>query len=392
MELYFNKLKQEIESIWWELPTGYGKYEIKYNIRKDRSLKEINANLADYINSNDAKKNDEMLNLARNFAVNSLDISSSSVDILCNEEYFKYSKEFVSKAKELDDTLSLTGISQALRNVWTMHSMQIYLNKKVELTDSVFAYSMLYPLTDNYLDNPSLTKSEKIDFNNRFRVKISTGVGCPLSNEEAKIYKMIDLIENQWNRNKYPKVFESLLAILDGQTLSLNQQHLDSIYIHDILGISIYKGGASVLADAYLIAGNLSSSDEKYAFYYGVILQLADDLQDIREDLKNNHYTVMNIQSKFGNLDSIFQKYLNFIDYFLEEVYEIESDSQVALKELTSESIRILIFSAILKNKKLVSKKLFNSVKAGSNFSPKVYRKTERNFNKQLQTLVVKYL
>jgi hypothetical protein len=303
------------------------------------------------------------------------------VDVLFNDAYFDYSQTFIDRAKKIDPTLSSDSIFQALRNVWTMHSMQIYLNKPVALTDSVFAYSMLYPLTDNFIDDPFLTKEEKLEFNQRFRNKIKTGQGVGQNIKEKQIFQMIDLIEIDWQREKYPKVYEALLSILDGQNFSLNQQDLEGIFSHDILGISVYKGGTSVLADAYLVSGNLTASQEKYAFYYGVILQLADDLQDIKEDLKNRHFTIMNLQHQYGPLDSIFNKYMNFIDYFLQDIYAKETKEQKALCELTKESIHLLVFAAILKHKKSVSRPLYQQVKKANHFSKKAYDKSEKLFS-----------
>jgi hypothetical protein len=297
----------------------------------------------------------------------------------------------MKRAKDLDPDIERESLFQALRNVWTMHSMQMYLDKPVELTDSVFAYSMLYPLTDNYLDNPDISHQDKTEFNKRFREKIRTGKGEPQTENESKIFNMIDLIEGDWHRDKYPKVYEALMAILDGQQLSLRQQGLTCLYDQDLLFLTFYKGGASVLADAYLIAGDLNTSQEEFSFMYGVILQLADDLQDIDVDLKDNHMTMMNTQVKMTYLDSMINKYLNMIDVFFRDYYELTTKEQIALKELSSESIQLLIFEAAMKSKKYISKDMYKYVKAGSHFSPKTYKKVERDFDKQLHVILNAY-
>ena len=379
--IYFEPLKNEIQELWWTMPSTYHNFEVNYKKEKDLALKDLSSVLLNVVDSKDVNiKNELPLDRISSFVVENLNISKESVDVLFNDAYFDYSQSFIDRAKKIDPGLSSGSIFQALRNVWTMHSMQIYLNEPVALTDSVFAYSMLYPLTDNFIDDPKLSKEEKIDFNQRFRHKIKTGHGKGLNTKEKQIFDMIDLIEIDWDRKKYPKVFEALLSILDGQNLSLCQQHLDGVFSHDILGISFYKGGSSVLADAYLVKGNLTPSEEKFAFYYGVILQLADDLQDIKEDLKNHHYTIMNLQHQRGPLDSIFSKYMNFIDYFLQEIYAKDTKEQRALSELTKESIQSLVFAAVLKNKRSVSKSLYQQVKKANHFSRKAYEKTEKLF------------
>jgi hypothetical protein len=48
--------------------------------------------------------------------------------------------------------------------------------------------------------------------------------------------------------------------------------------VDKILPISFFKGGTSVLADAFLVKGNLNIKEMHFAFAYGSFLQLLDDL------------------------------------------------------------------------------------------------------------------
>lgn len=398
MSYYFETLYHKMKNIWFEMPVTYGPYESRYQQHKDKSLKSLNKNIRR--NFNQIKINgetfdctlvDRLVSDVKEFAKDTLGMSSFAVETIFKVEYFKHSEVFMKRAKKLLPDLDRESLFQALRNVWTMHSMQMYLNKPVELTNSVFAYSMLYPLTDNYLDNPDVSYEIKSEFNKRFRLKIKTGEGSPQSETEKKIFEMIDLIEEEWSRDQFPKVYESLMAILDGQQLSLNQQDQSCLYDHDLLFVTFYKGGASVLADAYLIAGELNSSQEDFAFMYGVILQLADDLQDIDVDLNEKHMTMMNTQVKVSYLDSMINKYLNMIDVFFDRYYKLETKEQKALKELSFESIQLLIFEAAMKSKQYISPEMYKHVKAGSHFSPKAYKSVEKDFNKHLRVILGLY-
>ena len=49
--------------------------------------------------------------------------------------------------------MTLQEIGQAMRNVWIMNISQVLLNVEVKFTNAIFAYSMLYPYTDNILDD-----------------------------------------------------------------------------------------------------------------------------------------------------------------------------------------------------------------------------------------------
>lgn len=396
--LYFNEVCHKMKEIWYQMPTSYDQYLKRYDKQKDKSLKDLNKLIkkdlkeikldSETINQEVV---DRLVKAVKAFSVSTLGMSATSVEKIFKEEHFKHSEAFMKRAKELAPSLNREGLFQALRNVWTMHSMQLYLNKPVELTDSVFAYSMLYPLTDNYLDDPTISVQTKTAFNKRFRMKIKTGDGIPETETETKIFKMIDLIEGDWSREQFPKVYEALMGILDGQQLSLYQQGLECLYDQDLLSITFYKGGSSVLADAYLIAGELTASQEIFSFFYGVILQLADDLQDIESDLKANHITMMNAQVKLGYLDSMIHKYLNFIDHFFNHFYATDTENQKALQELSSESIQLLIFEATMKSKRFITSQLFKTVKQGSHFSPKAYKSVERDFDKQLHMILEAY-
>lgn len=46
----------------------------------------------------------------------------------------------------------------------------------------------------------------------------------------------------------------------------------------ETLTVYLAKGGASVLADGYLVAGKLTKDQEYFLFGYGAYLQLLDDI------------------------------------------------------------------------------------------------------------------
>ena len=46
------------------------------------------------------------------------------------------------------------------------------------------------------------------------------------------------------------------------------------------------------MADAYFAAGSLSPDEAQFAFGWGALLQLADDLQDLQQDLRQGILTV----------------------------------------------------------------------------------------------------
>ena len=91
------------------------------------------------------------------------------------EQLLQVSKTFIREARKFDPSLSLSDIGQAMRNVWICAVLQMLFCKEVHDSKAVFGYSMLYPYTDNLLDDETLTQADKQRFNQHFytRLKLS---------------------------------------------------------------------------------------------------------------------------------------------------------------------------------------------------------------------------
>jgi hypothetical protein len=213
------------------------------------------------------------------------DFPENSSDMILNQTFFGVSRQFFKEAQAYDAGLKEEEIYQAMRNVWIMNGIQLMFDLPIELTPSIFAYSLLYPYSDNLLDDPALSKADKLLFSKRFEERLK---GIPVeANDprEDKISQLVGMIENQFPRDEYPQVYESLLAIHAAQTRSIVlQKNNNGLTQEQILEICFDKGGASVLADGYLVAGKLTPLQQRFLFGYGIWLQLADDIQDIAED------------------------------------------------------------------------------------------------------------
>jgi hypothetical protein len=187
------------------------------------------------------------------------------------------------EARRFDADVTIADILQASRNAWTACGLQVLFGGAMSLSPSIFAYSMLYPYTDNYLDDPATPARTKHGFNRRFSLRLLGQDVAPEGRHEALIWRLVELIESQYPRDAFPGVFDSLLLIQAAQEKSLtllrNAAPDDCV---DVLGLSFEKGGASVLADGYLAAGHLSADRAAFVYNWGIFLQLADDLQESR--------------------------------------------------------------------------------------------------------------
>ena len=267
--------------------------------------------------------------------------------LLFGDAYFNASLAFAREARLFDRGLPLENLGQALRNVWIANSLQMLLDLPVGLNAGLFAYSMLYPLTDNLLDDAELSAGAKRGFNERFGQRLAGLPASSVGPAEAAVFRLVDRIEEAYPRDEFRDVHESLLAIHRGQTLSLSQQGERGLSEAEILRISCEKGGTSVLADLYLVAGGASPAEERFAFGYGVFLQLMDDLQDIEEDLLAGHETLFTRASSRGPLDAITARLARFIDVVLDNSALLGGARAADRKDLIRRNCMSLLVGAV---------------------------------------------
>ena len=256
--------------------------------------------------------------------------------------------EFAQMARRFDPQISREDIYQAGRNVMTMNLLQLLLNMPVQISPAVFAYSMLYPYSDNYLDDPAITDQTKLTFGEHFKRRLNGEFLKPANKHEQRIFDLIRMVECQFERSLYPQVYQSLNAIQDAQQKSLSLLHTNtSSYDTGVLEIVFEKGGTAVLADGYLVAGSLSPAEADFMFTYGVFTQLMDDLEDVQQDMKDGIMTLFSHSARFWPLDgltnrtfAIGQELLNRLDCF-------NSPAREPVREILQKSIQpLLIVSA----------------------------------------------
>jgi hypothetical protein len=263
--------------------------------------------------------------------------------LLFGDAFYESAVEFARRARAFDPSLSLNDLWQALRNVWIGNSLQMLLSRPVTLTQGLFAYSMLYPVTDNLLDAPGLSAADKRAFNERFGRRL-VGERLTARNEsETRAFTLVGQIEEEFPRLGYPDVWASVLAIHRGQIASLRQQRPLGLSEAELLEISVAKGGASVLADLYLIAGEANRDEERFAFGYGVFLQFLDDLQDVQADLETGHQTLFTLAARRGPLDAITAHLGRYMDAVLDGTPSLGSREHADSIDLIRRNCRSLL-------------------------------------------------
>ena len=302
------------------------------------------------------KEKAEMLNDLTVFFRQTLDYSEEQVQTILSDEMVKSTWTFMKAAKKYDSSLSHESIFQALRNVWILNGLQLLLGKPVELTSSIFAYSMLYPYTDNYLDDATISTLDKLAFGERFANRLAGVPEEPQNSQEEKIFEMVELIEGEWSRELYPDVYQSLLEIHAAQSESVCLiEGVKELSFEQRLEICIHKGGTSVVADGYLLVGDLTWEKETFLYAYGAYLQLLDDFQDLSDDLAESVLTAFAFAAKREELNLVLNRTFHLGQQVIEQAEQMQSDQVPVFQSLMQKSIELFLVEAVQANRRYFS-------------------------------------
>jgi hypothetical protein len=206
---------------------------------------------------------------------------------------------------------------------------------------------MLYPYSDNYLDDPSVSREAKLGFSARFGRRLAGDAVAPANPLDATIWRLVERIEEQYDRARWPGVFMSLLEIHRAQNNSIRllRRGPDAQPV-DVVKLSFDKGGASVLTDGYLAAGSLIPEEAHSIFCWGVFLQLADDLQDVQQDCQDGMLTVFSEIAGQKPLDERTSRTLQFAQRVMGLMDCLPGGNCRELRELIERSSRSMLIRA----------------------------------------------
>jgi hypothetical protein len=354
-------------SLWWQCPTAPHdlgrKYEfrrqLENEIRTDRALTILDKAMLQP-RSNGWNKEailGKLLDSFYDYTQEVFNFEPSYMQALRTYGFEGALRQFAEMARQFDPSVTIADIYQAGRNLWSMNFVQLQLGLPVEVTPSAFAYSMLYPYTDNYLDDPQIGEEAKRLFNRRFAQRLVGENVAPLNGREELIYSLVEMVESQYERRRFPHVYESLLAIHKAQTRSLVLLQGDvSPYAVDVLGICFEKGGTSVLADGYLVAGELTPVQQEMMFAYGALTQLVDDLEDAQIDRQSGLMTIFSQTLGNWRMDEITNRTMHFGTRVVEI---LAADTPPALEPLITmftEAIPLVVIRAAAGHRRYYSR------------------------------------
>ena len=156
------------------------------------------------------------------FAASALGLGAEPV-LLLTDGFLPVGAELAQWTRAFDPEMSMEDTIQAARNAWIACGMQALLGLPMKLTPSILAYSLLYPYSDNFLDQPEISAAEKIEFSQCFRQRLRGEQLTARNRRESSVWTMVRMIEDEYPRLRYPQVFDTLLAIHQAQEESLAQ-------------------------------------------------------------------------------------------------------------------------------------------------------------------------
>lgn len=296
------------------------------------------------------------------------------IPFILEHGFLERSVQLFAKAYIEDPELSQADLIQALRHVWIMNLLQLYTGKKTDLSPEVYAFGLLYPYEDNFLDDSTVSNDEKTAFNEWLTLFLNGEKMYPTQLVESKIVDFFNLIDSDFDREEKELIFESISLVHQSQINSLKQVANDPITEEEALSISFLKGGSTVLADAYLIKRGSEFEDLQFAFELGTYLQLIDDFQDMKEDGDAGIQTIFTLENTKEQKDDEVKKMLSYI---FKVNQKVASDTliQKKMKDFLNYSMLVLIMDAVGQNPQVISKSLYKELESYSNVRLSFYQK-----------------
>lgn len=386
------KLNQHFTDLWWECPASFPDlgppYTAQVQTQNEKALLQFLSEVEHMLTN--PPRNREGIQSAqlrlgaafRCFAEEALGFEGSQLDLLPSQVFSEVSEEFVRQARLFDPNLRTEDIYQAGRNAWTAHGLQWLLGLAVQLSPSIFAYSLLYPYTDNYLDDPNISRETKLSFNERFGQRLTGNRLSPVDTREQVIFDLVGMIEEQYSRSDHADVFESLLAIYDAQNQSLKLLRRAAVPGEvDVLGLGFYKGGTSVLADGFLAGGSLTGAQCQFAYGHGILAQLLDDMEDVEEDRRAGRLTLYSQPAGHWPLDALANRTFHFGDHILKGLDGFEVEESV--RELIRRGANLLLLDAVGRTDRDYTPAYLNRLEAYSPFRFRFLKGQRKKFLKQ---------
>ncbi len=145
----------------------------------------------------------------------------------------------------------------------------------------------------------------------------------------------------------------------------------------------------------YLVSGAVSPQDERFAFRYGVFLQLLDDLQDVDTDLANGHDTLFTDMARRGLLDEPATRLARFIEVVVAAERQSRNTGLADCLELIRHNCQTLLVGTMAERPERFGRSLRRAVEAqwpiGFSAMRRLRRRAMRRFDAAAQLVRARY-
>ncbi len=331
----------------------------------------------------------ELLSTMKQMARDCLLLPEKGLDLFFTEPAMEVTRQFVTQGHDFDATMRDEHLFQALRNVWVLNFIELLLGREPSLSRAGFGYSMLYPCTDNFLDDPAVPELAKVEFGHWLGLRLQGLAPRPADPHGREVDRLVRLIESDYPRASYPEVFSCLGAIHRAQMESLSQHQPHAAADEEsLIALTFTKGGTSVLSDAYIVSGRPAPAEAEFSYGYGIALQLMDDLQDVKTDRENGHTTLFTRALAGGPLDSITRRLWHFLRSVLEPVETIGAPRARCVRNLIQENCLVLFLQSVVSNPNFFTPVFARELESGSPFHLDFVRSQKERLSGEFRRIV----
>ena len=140
------------------------------------------------------------------------------------EAFQAETKRFVRKTRSFDSKLTMENIWQALRNYFIYAVIADLQGQKQECKETAFSYSLLYPYTDNYIDEKQHSRQQKEAYNNMIYDVLKEKPVISEKGIAEKTCQLLEILLNTYEDEKRKEAQNLLLLMLEAQNNSIRQQ------------------------------------------------------------------------------------------------------------------------------------------------------------------------
>jgi len=249
---------------------------------------------------------------------------TASKDVIeIQKEVEKKMLHFHNAVKEEDKNITKRDLYRASTNAWPMFTLQYLDGQTMFVNKTLLGFCLLYPYVDDIYDSPVFTTEYKLNFGARFGRKIRGSKKVkPKTEDEKKMWKMIDYINSEIDIKQYPHPYKCMNGLNNAQIgsmsqmVSLEREKKGDFDEELIWNLTIWKGAGSILSDAALVFKHLPPDLASFGAQYGAITQWLNDSKSIDEDYNERQLTpyVIEYFIKKRKLDNLQERVFNYMD------------------------------------------------------------------------------